>query len=279
MRKKTILLTGATSGIGRAAALEFAKMGYELIVPVRNSHKAQKLIQDLMTQASGGNIKTYKCDFNSINSLKQFVEEVKTDCQKIDVLINNAGLWNKNRAESVDDIEQTFAVNVLAPYYLTRELLPLVEKGDEKRIIFTSSELHGGAINFDDIEFKKSYTGFLAYQQSKLADLLLSRQLAEKWRDNKITVNSFHPGVISTGLADGNGFLAKQFFKLFGKTPKKGAETLIYLATNSEAKKISGEYFAKSKVKNTKGNSNNMEMAAKLITYLDDKLKDLEKLN
>jgi len=162
MEKQTVLLTDATSGIGKAAASIFSQKGYELIIPVRNTQKAQKLIADIMGAGHYGHIKTYKCDLSNLRSVKEFAAEVKKDYTKIDILINNAGIWNNQRKETEEGIEQTWAVNVLAPYLLTREILPLLEAGNEKRIIFTSSELHGGAIQFDDIEFKNKYTGFLS---------------------------------------------------------------------------------------------------------------------
>lgn len=276
MEKRSILLTGATSGIGKAAAGIFSQKGYELIIPVRNTQKAQKLIADIMGAGHYGNIKTYKCDFSSLRSVKEFADEIKKDCSKIDILINNAGIWNNERKETAEGIEQTWAVNVLAPYLLTREVMPLLEAGSEKRIIFTSSELHGGAIQFDDLEFKNNYSGFLVYQQSKLADLLISNALAEKLKPLGFSVNSFHPGVISTSLGESNGFLSNMFFKIFGRKPEKGAETMIFLASDKNVREITGEYFANSKVKRTKTNGRNKEMEVRLIKALDQKLSQME---
>jgi NAD(P)-dependent dehydrogenase (short-subunit alcohol dehydrogenase family) len=276
MEKRSILLTGATSGIGKAAAGIFSQKGYELIIPVRNTQKAQKLIADIMGAGHYGNIKTYKCDFSNLRSVKEFADEIKKDCSKIDILINNAGIWNNERKETAEGIEQTWAVNVLAPYLLTREVMPLLEAGSEKRIIFTSSELHGGAIQFDDLEFKNNYSGFLVYQQSKLADLLISNALAEKLKPLGFSVNSFHPGVISTSLGESNGFLSNMFFKIFGRKPEKGAETMIFLASDKNVREITGEYFANSKVKRTKTNGRNKEMEVRLIKALDQKLSQME---
>ncbi|MEA3452332.1 MAG: SDR family NAD(P)-dependent oxidoreductase, partial [Bacteroidota bacterium] len=195
--KKTILLTGATSGIGRAATIEFYKQGHEIIIPARNKQKVDDLIS-AVNEKGDGKIKYYECNLASQKSLKEFVQNVKNDYSKIDVLVNNAGVWNKKIKITEEDIEETFAVNIYASYYLTQEFLPLIELGEDKRIIYTSSGLHGGKIHFDDIQFRKKYSNFLVYQQSKLALILLTKYFAQKLEEKKITVNCLHPGMVNT---------------------------------------------------------------------------------
>jgi NAD(P)-dependent dehydrogenase (short-subunit alcohol dehydrogenase family) len=274
MTKKHILITGATSGIGKAAAIEFIKQGHEIIIPARNTQKAQKLISEFMALNKTLCVKTYKCDFSSLQSVKEFIVQIKKDYESIDILINNSGVWNAKRELSADNIEETFAVNVLAPYYLTKELMPLLEKGTDKRIIFTSSALHGGVINFEDIEFSQSFSGYLAYQQSKLADIFITRYLSDKYNNSGFLINCLHPGVVSSNLVHKNGFMASLFFKIFGKSPEKGAETIVYLATAEMDKSMSGFYFANKKIKKTKPYAENKEMGTRLIAVLEEQLKN-----
>lgn len=266
--KKTILLTGATSGIGRAAALEFYKQGHEIIIPARNKQKIDDLISNA-SQKGDGKIKYYECNLASQKSLKEFVQKVKNDYSKIDVLVNNAGVWNKKLKFTEDDIEETFAVNIYASYYLTQEFLPLIELGKDKRIIYTSSGLHGGTINFDDIQYRKKYSNFLVYQQSKLAIILLTKYFAKQLKKSEIAVNCFHPGFISTSIGASHAKLSKMFFNLLGKSPDKGAETLIYLSLNDEVENVSGEYFAKKKIVKTNAYSKNKEIAKKLVDEIE----------
>lgn len=265
---KTILLTGATSGIGKAAALEFIKQNCNLIIPARDIQKAESLISEA-TSKGKGSIRVYNCDLASQQSIKDFVKEVKNDYKSIDVLINNAGIWNPKPKKTPDSIEQTFAVNVLAPYFITSELFSLVEAGNDKKIIFTSSALNRGILHFDDLQFEKKYNGFLVYQQSKLADILLVKYFAEKLAEKNITVNCFHPGMVNTSLGDAHTKFSRTFFKLFGTAPENGAETLVYLALSSESAKISGEYFANKKVTKTSPYSCEIQNAYKLVEELE----------
>ena len=266
--KKTILLTGATSGIGRAAAVEFYKQGFEIIIPARNKQKIDDLISET-SKYENGVIKHYECDLASQKSLKKFVENVKNDYSKIDILINNAGIWNPKLRITDEDIEETFAVNIFASYFLTQEFLPLIEKGELKRIVYTSSGLHGGTINFDDIQFRKKYTSYLVYQQSKLALILLTTYFAKQLKEKEITVNCFHPGFVSTSLGASHTKFSKMFFNLFGKSSEKGAETLIYLTLNDEVENVSGEYFAKKKIVKTQAYSKDFEIAKKMVDEIE----------
>jgi len=181
------------------------------------------------------------------------------------VLIHNAGLWNFSRELSRDDIEEIFAVNFLAPLLMTSELLETMDQTIGGRIIFTSSGLHQGEVNFKDIEFKNSFSGFKAYRQSKLCIMLLTRFLAQKLSNTNLTVNCFHPGVVATDLARSGGMLSKSFFKYFGTSLEKGADTLVYLAESDEVSDISGEYFYKRKVAKSTRESYNMETAKRLM--------------
>jgi len=272
--KKTILLTGATSGIGYAATKELVKNGYKLIFPARNTLKAQKLISETMKEGYGS-LQAIKCDLSSFKSVNSFIEEVKKEYDKIDILIHNAGIWNTDFKKTDDGLEETFAVNVFVPFYLTRELIPLLEKGEDKKIIITSSGLHKGNINFDDLSLEKNFSGFKAYQQSKLCDILLTKYFHEVLKEKNISVNCFHPGMISTNIAANSNKISQIFFKLFGKSPEKGAETLLYLALKENVH-LSGEYFVNKKPEKIKNNAASDENIQKLIEYLEQFSKKLK---
>lgn len=272
--KKTILLTGATSGIGHAATKELVKNGYKLIFPARNTLKAQKLITETMKEGYGS-LQAIKCDLSSFKSINSFVEEVKKEYDEIDILIHNAGIWNTDFKKTEDGLEETFAVNVFAPYYLTHELIPLLERGKDKKIIITSSALHKGKINFDDLSLEKNFSGFKAYQQSKLCTILLTRYFHEILKEKNISVNCFHPGMISTNIAANSNKISQFFFKLFGKSPEKGAETLLHLALN-ENRHLSGEYLVNKKPEKVKNRAVNDENIKKLIKQLEGFSKKLQ---
>lgn len=270
--KKIILFTGATSGIGKSAALEFIKKGHNLIIPARNKQKAEDLILEA-SKIGVGEIKYYDCDLSSQKSIKNFVSLVKNDFESIDILANNAGIWNNKLKLTIDNIEETFAVNVIAPYLLTELLKPLLELGAEKRIIFTASKLHGGKIHFDDLQFLKNFNGFLAYQQSKLGIILLTKYLAQKYKENYLTVNCFHPGMINTNIGSTESKFMKFIFKTFGSTTEKGAQKLLNLALNEDLSLVSGEYFSDNKIIKTKGETNNFETAVKLVEEIKSLIK------
>jgi len=272
--KKTILLTGATSGIGYAATKELVRNGYKLIFPARNTSKAQKLISETM-KAGYGSLQAIKCNLSSFQSIASFIEEVKKEYTEIDILIHNAGIWNTDFKKTVDGLEETFAVNVFAPFYLTQELIPLLEKGKDKKIILTSSALHKGNINFGDLSLEKNFSGFKAYQQSKLCDILLTKYYNQFLKEKNINVNCFHPGMIRTNITANSNKISQFFFKLLGKTPEKGAETLLYLALNENIN-FSGEYLVNKKPEKIKNDAVNDENIKKLIQQLEDFSKKLQ---
>lgn len=245
MKTKTIVFLGGTSGIGRAAVKHLLNSDYRLIILYRSQAKLEDTLQ--------GNQKSVvqiPCDLCSISSIQSACEAIKTFTEKVDILVNNAGMWEfGGRQESQDGIETTFQVNVLAPYFFQEALRDLMLNSDEPRVITTASALHTGTINFKDIEFKQNFSGFKAYRQSKLSVVLLTRLWAKE--NDKIQYFCFHPGVVSTELGRSAGWLAKTFFKWFGISPEKGAETLIHLIESPSNTLLSGEYYTKKKAAKT----------------------------
>lgn len=264
MKNKTILITGATSGIGKETALGLAKLGATIIFTTRDEAKGEKTKNDLIATTQNKNIHMLKCDLASFASIRTCCQEFTAKYDKLHVLINNAGIWDFTRKTSKDGIENIFATNYLAPFLMTHLLLDTLKKSAPSRIINVSSGLHYGTIHFDDIEFKEKFSGMKAYRQSKLALILFTRLLAKKLDGTGVTVNVVHPGMNKTHLGRDAGGFSQIMFKLLGKDPKIGAETSIYLASSPEVEKITGEYFAKKKIKQSSKESYNMDLAKKL---------------
>lgn len=260
MKDKVVVMTGATSGLGSAAAKKIVNEGATLIAFYRNKDKLTSLKEEIT--GSGKLIGVY-CDLSSSESLKKACDEIKESHNRVDVLINNAGLWSFDFDETTDGVEKTFQVNVLSPYIIINELNSLLLESDSPKVITTASALYQGDINFDDIEYRSNFSGYKAYRQSKLAVILLMRLLAQK--NSNIVYVSQHPGLVNTGLVRGGNWFAKLFFKIFGKSPEKGAETLIYLVTKPTSELKTGEFYANKQVKKTKTKeSNDLELAEKL---------------
>jgi len=263
---KICLITGATSGIGKATAIELARRGAHVVYTARNLEKARIVKEEIISKTQNSNIEFFACELSSFGSIKTFVDNFKSKYSRLDVLINNAGLWEAQRKLSKDGIELTFAVNYLAPFLLTNLLLDLLVKSAPSRIINVSSELHRkGTIDFDDLESKKRYNGMKAYYNSKLAIILFTKELARRLQGSGVSANIAHPGLVKTDIYRSLPYLVKQFIFLFGAiTPEEGAITSVYLAASEEVSNISGEYFARGKVSKSSDESYDVEKAEKL---------------
>jgi NAD(P)-dependent dehydrogenase (short-subunit alcohol dehydrogenase family) len=272
---QTIVFTGATTGLGKVAALKALSEGHHLLILSRNSEKSSELINDFKKEypAKEANAVFIDCDLTSFKSIKTAIEEIKTKVSQIDMLVNNAGMWNTDFNETEDGFEETFQVNLLAPVYLLEGLMPLLKASDKAKYIVTSSGLHQGSINFEDIEYRAKWSGFNAYRQSKLGVILMCRLFAKSHPE--ITFCAQHPGVVRTNLGHKFGWLSRAIFYLIGKSAKKGARTLIHLIESSKSELVSGEYYAKSKVTPITKESNDMQMAEKLKKVIDDNLAKL----
>jgi NAD(P)-dependent dehydrogenase (short-subunit alcohol dehydrogenase family) len=264
VKNKIVLITGATSGIGKETAIGLASLGTTIVMTARDQNKGISTKKEIIQATNNKNIDVIHCDLASFESIRNCCNEFKTKYQSLHVLINNAGTWDFKRRESKDGIENIFATNYLAPFLMTNLLLDIIQKNKPARIINVTSGLHSGTINFDDIEFKHNFSGIKAYGQSKLAIILFTRLLAEKLKGTGVTVNCVHPGMNRTNLGRDAGTFSRIGFKLLGKDPKKGAETSIYLASSKEVENITGEYFVKKKIKQSSKESYNMDVAERL---------------
>jgi NAD(P)-dependent dehydrogenase (short-subunit alcohol dehydrogenase family) len=261
---KTVLITGVTSGIGKITALELAKQKFRVVFTSRNMQKGEQVKQEIIQESGNSEVEVMECDLSSFESIQNFTQNFKSKYDQLDVLINNAGVWETQRKETKEGIEAIFGVNHLAPFLLTNLLLETIKKTPNSRIVNVASSLHVGVIDFDDLEGKKSFSWRKAYTQSKLANILFTKKLARILEGTGITVNCLHPGFIQTDLFRNQPGFVRFVMKFMQITPQEGAKTTLYLATSDEVKNVTGEYFAKSKIANSGEYSKRPEIADKL---------------
>ena len=284
---KTILITGATDGIGKHLAKKLASEGHQVILHGRNPQKLESALQDVRAVSLRGKVSSYLADFSKLDDVYRFVEEIKRDFQRIDVLFNNAGLYaGKKRKASVENIELPFMLSVLVPYLLTTELSPLLEKSADGRVINTSSYMHHFAKVKDlDFGFENNYNPVLAYNNSKLYTIWMTLYLARDFflKGSNISINSYHPGLISTNLGN-NSSDEKTKKSLFGRLMKslskdldQGIETGYYLTLSEKVKGLTGYYFDEKKVKSVSEKGYSFEKAQDLINYCNDKIELFQK--
>lgn len=278
---KTILITGATNGIGKAAAIKFAESAKSIAFTYRNEGLAEDLKNEMQKINPNLSINSFFCDFSVQDSIRECVDKIKNDLKAIDLLINNAGVVNTEYSETIDGIENTFAVNHLGYFLFTNLLLDLVKKESESRIINVSSAAHHfvKGMQWDDINYKDDFKmGLKAYGQSKLGNILFTKQLAKKLQKDGVTVNAIHPGGVNTSLGNQNnsllGRVLKIILKPFFRSPLKGANTIIYLA-EIDGLSITGAYWVDGRVAKTSHYSKN-EAEAEKLWRLSEKLVNQE---
>ena len=280
---KSILITGATDGIGKHLAKKLASQGHHVILHGRNPQKLELALQEVRAVSLRGRVSSYLADFSKLDDVYRFVEEIKRDFQSIDVLFNNAGLYaGKERKASTENVELTFMLSVLVPYILTTELSPLLEKAADGRVINTSSYMHHFAKVKDlDFGFENSYNPGLAYNNSKLYTIWMTRYLARDFflRGSSITINAYHPGLISTNLGNNSSdektkkSLFGRLMKSFSKNLDEGIETSYYLTLSEEIRGLTGYYFDEKKVTSVSEKGYTFEKAQDLINYCNDKIE------
>lgn len=248
---KTIVITGATQGIGLATAHGLALLKPRLILVSRDKTRCEAAVQEVKERSGNPQISYLQADLSSQSSIRQLARDVLAQTDRLDVLVNNAGAIFEKRAVSVDGYELTFALNHLNYFLLTGLLLPRLKQSGPARIVNVASRAHVRAsFNLSDLQSEKSYTPMTVYGNSKLANLLFTYELARRLEGTNVTVNALHPGVVSTGFARNNSGIWSAIFTLaspFLLTPEKGAQTSIYLASSPEVAGVSGKYFDKCK--------------------------------
>lgn len=251
MAGRVCLITGGTSGIGKETALGLAQRGATVIVVSRNRERGDATVRDIQTRSGNGAVSALFADLSSMAEVRRLAETFIATGQPLHVLVNNAGAMHMRRTLTADGYEMTFALNHLAPFLLTNLLLPtLVQSGAPgraARIVTLSSGAHmGGTLDFDDLQNARGYSGFGAYSESKLANLLFTYELARLLANAPAVANAVHPGFVASGFGFNNGWAMRTLLSLtraFQKTAAQGAETSIYVASAGEIEGISGTYF------------------------------------
>ena len=245
MGGKVVLITGGTSGIGRAAATALAAMGAEVVVTGRDRDRGEAAVEEIRRDSGNESVSLVLADLSVQAEVRGLAEEFRERHDRLDVLVNNAGLVQSRRVETPDGLELTLAVNHLAPFLLTDLLLDLLKKSVPSRVITVSSEARRGAsIDFDDLQSERRYRGFPAYGMTKKANILFTYALAERLEGTGVVANCLHPGAVSTNFAQNNSGPIALLFRLlkpFMRSPEQGADTLIYLASSPEAGELNGK--------------------------------------
>jgi NAD(P)-dependent dehydrogenase (short-subunit alcohol dehydrogenase family) len=261
----TIVLTGASAGIGAAAAVEFTSMGHEVVAVGRSPSKLDAVHERMLGAAPTG-LKVPDAivvDFASLAEVRRLADVVLERCPQVDVLANNAGLQIRRREESADGYEMVFAVNHLAPFLLTNLLLVRL-RASSGRVVGTSSAVHRiGRIDFDDLQYQQHWRPLRAYGRSKLANVLFTSELA---RRTGLPASCYHPGAVNTDLSRGTPMatVTKPLMRLVARTPENGADTLVWLATDPEGASPHAVYYADRKPGKMSARATDTAAAARL---------------
>jgi NAD(P)-dependent dehydrogenase (short-subunit alcohol dehydrogenase family) len=268
MTGRTCLITGASSGIGRATAIELARMGATLVLVCRDRSRGEAALAEVQRNARGGGAQLMLADLASQESIRALAREYLATQRPLHVLINNAGVVNTRRSLTIDGIETVFAVNHLAYFLLTHLLLERLRASTPARIVNVASEAHKfGALDFDDLGGERRYRPMRIYGQSKLANILFTYELARRLDGTGVTVNCLHPGAVATGLGFNNGVVAKAIISLlrpFIRTAEDGARTSIFLASSPAVEGVSGKYFVDCRERRSSPASNDQDAARRL---------------
>ena len=279
---KTVVITGANTGIGKETAVDLAKRGARVIIGCRNMEKGKEALKGIQERSGSTNVFLEKLDLASLDSVREFADNILKNEPRLDILINNAGVASCSYQKTKDGFEMQFGTNHLGHFLLTMLLLDRLKRSAPSRIINVSSIVHGwgsGKINFDDIHFEKNYDRSKAYYHSKLANVLFTRELSKRLEGTHVTVNALHPGVVNTELQR-HTFLSSALlypvqWYLF-KSAEQGAQTTIYCAVSEEMEGVSGKYLADCAIKEPSKSAQDDDAALKLWD-LSLKLVGLEK--
>ena len=269
MQGKVCLITGATSGIGKATALGLARAGANVVLVARNAEQGAVIQTEIKEQSGNEAVELLIADLSSQAATRQLARDFLAHHQTLHVLINNAGVMLGRRTITVDGIETTLAVNYLAPFLLTNLLLTVSKVSAPARIINVVSVPANTKINFADLQASKKYSGFGQYQHTKLALVLFTYELARRLRGTGVTVNCLHPGTVGTNILRDPppliGLAAKiPLASLIFISPEKGAETSLYLATSPDVEQVTGKYFIKKKEARSAKQSYDEQVAQRL---------------
>jgi len=265
---KTCVITGATSGIGRASALALADAGADLVLVARSKEKAEAVAAEIAVPIPGASVDIVVADLERQAEIRRAAETILERHPRIDLLLNNAGTIELKRHVTVDGYERTFAVNHLAYFLLTHLLMPALREAPSARIVNVASDAHRlSDLRFDDLQSEKKFSAFVVYGRSKLANVLFTRELARRLEGSPVTVNAVHPGGVASGLGANHGRLSKLVLPIvhrFMKSPESGAKTSIYLCTSPDVEGASGGYYANCRLRKPSAAACNDESARRL---------------
>jgi NAD(P)-dependent dehydrogenase (short-subunit alcohol dehydrogenase family) len=273
MQGKTVLITGADGGIGRNTTKGIAQKNARIIMACIDVDLAKPVLDEIIKETNNKDIEIMHLDLSSQSNIHKFAENFISKYSSLDVLINNAGVFSLKRFETEDDLERTIGINYFGHFLLTHLLLPVLEKSGEARIINVSSDSYKQSkFDLNNLQTEIKYTGMKAYTASKLALILFTQELAEQLKDKNTTVNTLHPGHVSTGIWNmwehpkWYQTLIVKILNTFFISPEKGAETSIYLACSNDVKGTSGKYFSKKKPVRVSSKYNNIQTQKELWT-------------
>src|SRR6059036_245482 len=266
IENRVFLVTGANSGIGKATALGLARLGGTVVMACRDATRGEAARQEIIRASGKPRVFLEIVDLASEASTRSLAEAFPRKYPRLDVLINNAGVYTSHREITTDGLERQFEVNYLSGFLLTHLLLDLLKKSAPSRIVNVSSSSHGpSAIHFDDLQGERRYRGYRAYGQSKLAQVLFTRELGRRLEGTGVTVNACHPGVIRTNLGMGGSSVVVRFVRMFFKGPERGAETPIYLAVSPDVEGVTGKYFANRRIREPSRAARDPDVARRLF--------------
>ncbi len=268
---KTVLISGATNGIGKVAAVELAKLGAQIVIIGRNPAKTTETLKEITAATGNQDVHALVADLSSMAEVRQVAGDFKQQFKRLDVLLNNAGGVFTTRQETVDGYEMTFALNHLSYFLLTHLLLDVLKNSAPARIINVASDAHAmGSLDLDNLQ----KGGFSAYSQSKLMNIMFTYELARRLQGTGVTANALHPGFVNTGFGRNNSGLMKLAMNvatLFAIKPTDGAKTSVYLASSPEVASVTGKYFDKSKPRKSSAASYD-EAAQKRLWTISEQL-------
>lgn len=287
MSIQTAIVTGANSGMGLATTIELARQGYRVIMACRSEKRGQEALQEAVRQSGSSAIELMLCDLGSLESIRQFAHTFRERHDRLDVLVNNAGVVMVKRKETSDGFEQSIGINHLGHFLLTLLLIEPLKAAKQGRVVNVSSGAYkAGKIHFEDPHLHKGYNPIKSYAQSKLANVLFTRALARKMSGTSVTVNCLHPGAVGTSIGvDRNTGFGTRIMAFVGKlpfflSPEEGAQTAVYLATSPEVVGITGRYYYQQKEQQLKANAVDDASAERFWTWSEEQvgLKPDEKL-
>ncbi len=245
MKSKTCMITGANSGIGYIMALELAGMSAHIVMVCRSKERGEASRKQITNQTKNQSVDLLIADLSSMKHVRDLTEEFMNRYDRLHVLINNAVIWPKKRMTAEDGLELQFAVNHLSHFLLTNLLLDMIKASAPARVVNVSSGIHKRVkLDFDDLQSEKKYKNMRVYGRTKLMNVYFTHELARRLEGTGVTVNSFTPGMTATNLGRYMSPAAQWFFRVFGRSPEKGARTGVYLASSPEVEEVTGKYFA-----------------------------------